>query len=197
MLRSMIEERGKSVYAVAKESGIPYTTLNELVNGKKKFSECSFKTIHSLATYFGMSVDNLHSLVLGVSPIVSINQTWLLKKKKKYKFPIIKESSFYDASRVHPLKQKLIFELSRLLTEDERIEYSILYGGSTTICCNKDSDIDLGICLKEGYISNDIKNEISEKVQLMCSWNADISWIDEVEKDSKLYLALERGVVIK
>lgn len=31
----MIKETGKSIYKISQESGIPYTTLNELVNERR------------------------------------------------------------------------------------------------------------------------------------------------------------------
>ena len=33
----MIKETGKSIYKISQESGIPYTTLNELVNRKEEY----------------------------------------------------------------------------------------------------------------------------------------------------------------
>lgn len=197
MLKDLINNTGKSVYAVSKESGIAYTTLNELVLGKKKPEECSLKTILSLAKYFDMSIENLYSQIKETKPSVVINQTWLQKKRKKYSFPVIQASNYYDASRIHPLKQKLIYELANILTSDPRVDYSVLFGGSTTIRCNKNSDVDIAVSLKNDKINIENKNDISEKIQQLCNWNADIIWIDKVEPESKLAKSLSRGVVIK
>ena len=67
MLRNLIEYMGKSVYAVSKESGVPYTTLNEMVNGKKNIDDCSIRTIATLAKYFEMPLEAFYNYLTGGS----------------------------------------------------------------------------------------------------------------------------------
>ena len=47
----MIKETGKSIYKISQESGIPYTTLNELVNEKKNINYTSAETVYKLCLY--------------------------------------------------------------------------------------------------------------------------------------------------
>jgi len=193
MIKKMLAERGLSVYAAAKGSGIPYTTLNELVLGKKKIKDCSVKTVAALAVYLGVSTD---ALIFAAENKQSISQSWQMKRYKQYRFPLICPSASYDASRVHPLKQRLIFALADALKADSRIESVTLFGGSTTVRCTKNSDIDVAIKLKPEVKIKEAKNEISEKIQEICDWNADIVWMDRVEEGSKLFNNIARGVVI-
>ena len=60
MLRDLVERYDVSVYRVSKDSGVPYTTLNELINGKKDPAECSVRTLARLAAYFELTLDQFY-----------------------------------------------------------------------------------------------------------------------------------------
>lgn len=49
MLNTMLKARDMSVYKCSKISGIPYSTLLDIVNGKTKMANCSLDTIYKLA----------------------------------------------------------------------------------------------------------------------------------------------------
>ena len=193
MLKYFFEKKGVSVYEVAKESQIPYTTLNELVNNKKDFQDCSFKTIQKLAGYFGVSVEELYQKATDTP--VKIATTWEDARYKQYSFPVVCEAAAFDTYRVHPLKQNVVKKIHEAIKNDDRIEKAILFGGSTTIRCTKDSDIDIAIELKSP--DAETKNEISEKIEQVCDWNADIIWLDTILPDSKLYKNIFNGVKLK
>ncbi len=57
MIKDILVEKGMSIYELSKQSGIPYSTLNDLVNGKKNIENCSVKLLKTLADLFGMSLD--------------------------------------------------------------------------------------------------------------------------------------------
>ena len=193
MLKDILEQRGLSVYAAAKGSGIPYTTLNELMNGKKNAEDCSIKTIEALALFLNMPMESVMNL-LRKNETVVIRQTWQEKRNKKFSFPIIFESKLYDASRIHPLKQKIAADLSENLSKENCIDSLFLFGSSVNIRCNKYSDIDLAIELKNGCIDDQTKNRLSEQIQTICDWKADIIWLDHIKKDSKLYNNVKKGL---
>ena len=62
--------------------------------------------------------------------------------------------------------------------------------------CNNDSDIDLAIRLDSGFTDNDTKNDISEVVQEICKWNADIIWYDRISSSDRVYHEICKGVQI-
>jgi len=196
MLKDLIQEKHISVYSVAKGSGVPYTTLNELVNEKKSVEDCSVKTIAALARYFGTSIDVFLSKSIPQTDKAVISQSWEEKRKHTYHFPLVASTTAYDASRIHPLKQREIKQLHSKLVKDDRIESLILFGSSTTIRCNKASDTDLCISVKPDKINAEIKNEISAIVQEVLNWKADIIWGDSVKKNSKLKQNIDMGVRI-
>ena len=50
MFKEYLKEKKLSVYKLSEMSNVPYTTLNELINGKKKITDCKIKTIESIAS---------------------------------------------------------------------------------------------------------------------------------------------------
>ena len=58
-LKDHISNLNISVATLAKESELPYSTVSELVNGKKSLGNCSAQTVYKLATALGTSVENL------------------------------------------------------------------------------------------------------------------------------------------
>lgn len=54
-----IKETNKSIYKISQESGIPYTTLNELYNGKKDINNTSSETVYKLSLYFKCGIQDL------------------------------------------------------------------------------------------------------------------------------------------
>ena len=195
MLKEYLVRNNMSVYALSKGSGVPYTTLNELVNNKKDIDECSFKTVSRLATYLGVTIEKLYYIVSSKShSIPTPSSSWNDARDKKYAFPVIASSDDYDASRIHPLKQELALKISKKIKDDKRVSEVILFGSSTTIRCNNKSDIDLAIKLKDDSISNSVKDEISEEIQMLCDWKADIIWMDKIAENSKIYNNISKGV---
>ncbi|KQY87050.1 hypothetical protein ASD24_26600 [Paenibacillus sp. Root52] len=58
-LSELIKEKGLSVYRISKDTGIPYTTVTQIVNGKTKSPR--FDLLKTLAEYLGESVDTFAS----------------------------------------------------------------------------------------------------------------------------------------
>lgn len=58
-LKKLLEERKISVNQCSKLSGIPYTTLLEVVNGKTKIEKCTAETVYKLAEVLGVSMEEV------------------------------------------------------------------------------------------------------------------------------------------
>ena len=56
-LVEIIDKSQKSIYKISKETGIPYTTLNELYNGKVSVNKVATETAYRLAVYLDMALD--------------------------------------------------------------------------------------------------------------------------------------------
>ena len=58
-LKHLLKERQLSVYQCAKESGIPYTTLSDMIKGKTRIEKCTAETIYKLAKTLRVSMEDL------------------------------------------------------------------------------------------------------------------------------------------
>ena len=68
MLKEYLTDCGKSIYAVSKDCGIPYSTLNDLANGKVKIENCKFGMVRDLAANLGLSIDELCDICASEAP---------------------------------------------------------------------------------------------------------------------------------
>ena len=59
MLERMLKERKMSIYQCSKLSGIPYTTLSEVVRGKTSIAKCSAEVVYRLAKALNVTVEEL------------------------------------------------------------------------------------------------------------------------------------------
>lgn len=173
MLKDIITEKGESVYRVAKASGLPYTTLNEIVLGKKDPRDCSIKTIAALAEYWGMSIDELY--------------TRLTESKKR-------PTKVAWLNKVHSSKRSSVAEIAKLCSADVRIRKVILFGSAITSKCSPNSDINLAIKLK--VVDSAAKSDIEGKIQDACYSDAEIVWIDTINEKSILKEAINNGLQI-
>ena len=58
-MMELIDRKGLSVYRLAKNSGVPYMTLNDICNGKTRPEKCSAETIYKLAKELDVSMEEL------------------------------------------------------------------------------------------------------------------------------------------
>ena len=59
MLEAILNERNMSIYQCAKLSGIPYTTLSEVVRGITRIEKCSAETVYRLSKVLHVSMEDL------------------------------------------------------------------------------------------------------------------------------------------
>lgn len=58
-LKDLIQSKGLSVYRVAANGGLPYTTINSVVNGSRNFDALTLKNIKKIANGLDMSLIEL------------------------------------------------------------------------------------------------------------------------------------------
>ena len=59
MLQKILKEKNMSIYECSKLTGIPYTTLSEMVRGKTRIEKCSAETVFKIAKLFNTTVEKL------------------------------------------------------------------------------------------------------------------------------------------
>lgn len=195
MFKDYLKEKNLSVYKLSEMSNVPYTTLNELINGKKKITDCKIKTIESIANALNCSIETLLKLLNGKNMVLS--NTWEDNKNKKFYFPIVVKNDNYDCQRIHPLKQRIVDEVYNYIKNNVMIEKVIIFGSAINVRCNNKSDVDIAIKVKEEYFNKESKNNISEDIQEICDYNSDIIWLNTIDEKSQLYYNINtKGVVI-
>lgn len=59
MLNEILKEKNITMYQCAKLSGIPYTTLSEVIRGKTRIEKCSAETVYRLSKVLDVSMEDL------------------------------------------------------------------------------------------------------------------------------------------
>lgn len=59
MLNEILKEKKITIYQCAKLSGIPYTTLSEVIRGKTKIEKCSAETVYRLSKILNVTMEDL------------------------------------------------------------------------------------------------------------------------------------------
>ena len=195
MFKKYLNDHKISVYKLSEMSKVPYTTLNELVNGKKNIKDCKIKTIELIANSLKLSIESF--LLLFNNNDYLLSDSWNENKNKKFIFPQVIQTDKYDSRRIHPLKQRLVYEVYNKILELNIIEKAIVFGSSVNIRCNTKSDLDIALYIKDDSFNRNNQNIISEEMQELCNYNLDIIWLNNINKDSQLYNnIIKKGVVI-
>ena len=92
-LSMLLEQRNMSTYQCSKLSGIPYTTLLELVKGKTRIEKSTVETLYRLASALNITLDELYQTLrsAGVRPAFETfksNVCHLVKEKGDIDFII-------------------------------------------------------------------------------------------------------------
>lgn len=59
MLTSLMKQKSISRYRLAKESGIPYSTLTDILTGKTRLEKCSAETIYKISVALRIPMEDL------------------------------------------------------------------------------------------------------------------------------------------
>ena len=58
-IQEILLRRGMTKYMLAKTSGVPYTTVNDICSGKTKIEKCAAGTLYKLAKHLGATMEEL------------------------------------------------------------------------------------------------------------------------------------------
>lgn len=58
-INELMRDRNLTQYRLAKDSGIAYTTINDICSGKAQLEKCSAETIYRIAKVLGVSMESL------------------------------------------------------------------------------------------------------------------------------------------
>lgn len=60
-INKIIEQKQITKYRLAKESGVPHATLNDICSGKTNIGKCSAETLYKIARVLDVSMESLLS----------------------------------------------------------------------------------------------------------------------------------------
>lgn len=206
-LQNMRISNNLSQSQLSKLSGVNLRTLQDFEQGRKPLKNAKGEMLYRLSLVLNCSIaDLLSDTVIDIEPYSSNNASHIKTYCEKitsiplydkyYTFPVIVPHSKINMERVYPTKQSLIYKLNKALSTDEHIASIMLFGSSITMQCRINSDTDLAVRLNDKFVDNDTKNNVSETIQEICNWNADIIWFDRIDKTDKIYHDICKGVQI-
>lgn len=67
-VNEIIEKKHLSKYRIAKNSGIPYMTLNDICNGKTRLEKCGADTVYKLAKELDVTMEELLEPIMLMRP---------------------------------------------------------------------------------------------------------------------------------
>lgn len=59
MIQELLQKQNLTKYRLAKSSGIPYTTVNDICAGRAQLEKCSAETVYKLSKALGVSMESL------------------------------------------------------------------------------------------------------------------------------------------
>ena len=80
-LNIIIKQSGMTKYKVAKLSGVPHATLNDLCSGKSRIEKCSAETLYRIARALNVSME-------------SLIETVIIEKEEMQRVQIVRERSY-------------------------------------------------------------------------------------------------------
>lgn len=95
----LIKNTDKSIYQISRETGIPYTTLSELVNEKVDINKCAAGMVHKLTLYLKCSLED----ILNREPLIA-NKSGTYRKIK-YKWTPTKNGTVILNIKDGPVKK--------------------------------------------------------------------------------------------
>lgn len=129
MLKYFLQERNITIYKLAKESHIPYSTLNDLVNCKLPVENMRCGQLRQLADALGLDMDSLYSMCSYCPKVVSNRYgicADITVKHKCFRLSFQKDGKHYEAEILpvgqdafHYLETLAVWKLDEILAQLE------------------------------------------------------------------------------
>ena len=60
-ISEVLERKNMTQYRLAVQSGVPHTTLSDIMSGKTRIEKCSGETLYKLSSALGVTIEDLIS----------------------------------------------------------------------------------------------------------------------------------------
>lgn len=112
MLRDYLSKTNVSVYKLAKDISEPYSTINDISNGKVNVDNCRIGVIKKMANYFNLSLEQMCEICNTTTPIYSeefdVTGT-LYVKNRQYFLQFVYAEDSYDFRLCKVLEHSTLF----------------------------------------------------------------------------------------
>lgn len=123
MLKEVLLDKNITTYKLAKDIGEPYSTLNDIVNGKIDISDCKTKILKKLSEYLGQSMEETYKQCSTTVEIYSKDyniQGQIVVKLKKYHVCFEYDNEMKDIELCKVTEGSTMFVREAALYEMER-----------------------------------------------------------------------------
>lgn len=123
MLKAYLSAHNISIYSISKSSGIPYSTLNDIVNCKVEIVNVKVGILYALAEALEISMDTLYEICRDDITIRSERyhiDGFVSKKNKKYHLSFQYDHKKYEYELCPVKKEASLFIYSIALWEMEK-----------------------------------------------------------------------------
>lgn len=189
LVRRIRESTGLTRKSFCEKYGIPYMTMTDWELGKHEIPPYMLRMLE-----YRVRVDT--DLSKDMFSDRSVCHEWEKQKEYRTEFPVVAMHHIVPVKNIYPTKQQMAIDIHNSLTNDSRVVSAVLFGSSVTMKCRPESDLDIAVRLGEDYIDKGTKNEISEKIQEIADWNADIVWYDKIKPTDLIYRNIMKGVQV-
>lgn len=128
MLKDFLNENDISIYSLSKKTNIPYSTLNDLCNGKVEIDNCKVSLLINLAKSLNMTIEKLYELCKNNDNIVKIKkyntEAKIIVKNKKYyvQYNDGSKTNNIDLFKVNHINNIYVKDAAEWLVEDALLE---------------------------------------------------------------------------
>lgn len=132
MLKELLNQKGITIYQLSKQTEIPYSTLNDIINSKVPIENCRAGILHKLSSILNISMDELYNIVSCTLSVYNekynIHGTITVKSKKYFldftyqNTPIHTELHKVNTLTSFYIKEIALWEMEDIISEKEMEE---------------------------------------------------------------------------
>ena len=121
-IKEYLKEYGIRITALSRQTGIPYSTLNDLVNGKTELERMQYGKVKAICGVLGLTVEQMEELCQ--TPIRIESEAEIITKNKSYYLSYVCEGTIKEEKlcKVNPTNRyfvKTMAETRLLRIENE------------------------------------------------------------------------------
>jgi len=133
MLKDILHEKNITTYKLAKDISEPYSTINDIANGKVDISDCKVKILKKLSDYLGFTMEEAYMKCSTTMEIYSKEYDTcgqVVVKLKKYHLNFLYSDKLQDIELCKVtegstmfVKEAALYEMERFIREAKMEEY--------------------------------------------------------------------------